>query len=50
MALEYVIERKPVKSVFIDLLSSTAMNRKEKAKEYNPRPVERVITFEIKYF
>ncbi|HON80390.1 MAG TPA: hypothetical protein PK544_18005 [Spirochaetota bacterium] len=50
MALNYVVERKPARSVFIDLMNCAATGSRENVKEYNPRRVESIITFEMKYY
>ncbi|HQP49559.1 MAG TPA: hypothetical protein PKX12_12570 [Spirochaetota bacterium] len=50
MALNYVIATRPLWSVFTDPVNSAAMGRNEKVKEYNPRRIESIIDFEMKYF
>lgn len=50
MTLNYVIATRPLRSVFTDPVNCAAMGRNEKVKEYNPRRIESIIDFEMKYF
>jgi hypothetical protein len=50
MTLNYVVKKSPARSVFIDPVNCAAMCRKEKVKEFNPRRIESIITYEMKYF